>query len=116
MQRWRGTERHLVFLAGGIHVSRIILLTLLGVIRLGGSLDRFAALLIILLLHHFLSAHTSAAVHARLVAVARHRARAGVGDPSANTCLLPFQQFPEIDNREGVETKMKRRMWKCLAE
>lgn len=96
-------KRHLVFLTGGIHVSRIILLTLLGVVRLGGA----ALLIVIVLLYLFPSAHTSAAVYAGLVAVAGHRARGGVGDPSANTCLLPFQQFSEIDNRERVETKLK---------
>lgn len=98
--------RHLVFLVGGIHVSRVDLVALLGVVRLGGAFDGFAALLmfVIIILAFFLSAHARAAVHTGLVAVAGHRARGGVVDPSADTCLLPFQQFPEMDNKgEGEQ-------------
>lgn len=66
--------RHLVFLVVGIHVSRVVLVTLLGVVRLGGAFDGFAALLmfVVIILAFFLSTHASAAVHTGLVAVAGH--------------------------------------------
>lgn len=103
--------RHLVFLVGGIQVSRVDLVTLLGVVRLGGAFDGFAALLMFvgIILVLFLSAHASGAIHTGLVAVAGHRAGGGIVDPSADTRLLPFQQFPETgdkgegEQREGVE-------------
>lgn len=98
--------RHLVFLVGGSQISRVDLVTLLGVVRLGGAFDGFAARLmfVVIILVLFLSAHTSAAIHTGLVAVAGHRAGGGVVDPSADTCLLPFQQFPETgDKGEGEQ-------------